>query len=42
MQLNQRNENMEILTDYNTRKTVTLKEIMPYWWGKERCEKAQQ
>ena len=42
MQLNQRNENMEILTDYNTRETVTLKEIMPYWWGKERCEKAQQ
>ena len=42
MQLNQQNENMEILTDYNTRETVTLKEIMPYWWGKERCEKAQQ
>ena len=35
-QLNEENENMEILADYESRKTVTLRELMPDWWGKER------
>ena len=39
-QLNEENENMEILVDYNTRKTVTLGELMPGWWGKERYANA--
>ena len=35
-QLNEENENTEIMADYESRKTVTLKELMPDWWGKER------
>ncbi len=35
-QLDERNEDMEILVDLEARKTVTLKEITPYWWGKKR------
>ena len=27
---------MEILTDYETRTTVTLRELLPAWWGTER------
>ena len=34
-QLNEENENMEIMVDYESRKTVTLKESMPNFWGKE-------
>ena len=40
-QLNEENEDMEILVDYATRETVTLKELMPKWWGKERYEQAK-
>ena len=35
-QLNEENENMEIMVDYESRETVTLKETMPNWWGKDR------
>lgn len=35
-QLNEENENMEIMVNYETRETVTLKELMQNWWGKER------
>lgn len=35
-QLNEDNENIEIMADYEKRETVTLKELMPAWWGKER------
>ena len=35
-QLNEENEDTEILVNYETRETVTLKELMPDWWGKER------
>ena len=34
-QLNEENENTEILVDYESRKTVTLKELLPDFWGKE-------
>ena len=40
-QLNEENENMEIMVDYETRETVTLKELTPKWWGKERYEEAR-
>lgn len=40
-QLNEANEDMEILVDYATRETVTLKELMPKWWGKERYAAAK-
>lgn len=40
-QLDERNEDMEILVDLESRKTVTLKELMPNWWGKERYAQAK-
>ena len=36
MQLSYENRNMEILTDYETRKTVLLKDVIPNWWGDRR------
>lgn len=36
MQLNYENRNMEILIDYETRKTVYLKDLVPNWWGDKR------
>lgn len=39
LQLNERNEETEIMVDLEKRETVKLKEVMPYWWGKERYEK---
>lgn len=39
MQLSYENRNIEILTDYNTRQTVLLKEIIPNWWGEKRYTK---
>ena len=27
---------MQIMTDYNSRKIVTLGELMPNWWGESR------
>lgn len=41
-QLNEENENTEIMVNYETRETVTLKELMPKWWGIERYEQSQQ
>lgn len=38
MQLSYENRNMEIMTDYTTRKTVTLGKLMPGWWGERRYE----
>lgn len=35
-QLNGANENAEIMVDFEKRETVTLKELMPNWWGKDR------
>lgn len=36
MQLDKGSINIEVLVDYETRKTVTLKELMPDWWGYNR------
>ena len=41
-QLNEENECMEILVDYERRETVTLQELMPAWWGKERYAAAKR
>jgi len=38
MQLDKESGDIEILVDYNSRRTVTLSELMPDWWGKERFE----
>lgn len=40
-QLNEENEDMEIMVDFAKRETVTLKELMPQWWGKERYAEAK-
>ena len=36
MQLSKGSGDIEILTDYESRKTVRLKELIPDWWGMER------
>ncbi len=36
MQLNKDSGNIEILLDLETKKTVTLKELIPDWWGYDR------
>jgi len=33
MQLSEENRNIEILTDYETKKVVILKDLIPNWWG---------
>ena len=40
-QLNEENEDMEILVDYAKRETVTLRELLPKWWGAERYKQAK-
>ena len=36
MQLSYENRNMEILMDYENRKIVLLKDLVPNWWGEKR------
>lgn len=40
LQLSDKNRNMQIMTDYDRRETVTLGELMSAWWGDERYENA--
>ena len=42
MQLNSKNKDMEILTDFNSRKTITLEKLLPGWWGWERYNKSEK
>jgi cytidine deaminase len=39
MQLSLKNKDMQILSDYKKRKTITLGEIFPEWWGMRRYKK---
>ena len=39
MQLSDKNKDMEILTDYETRKTIKLEDLIPNWWGWKRYKK---
>ena len=39
MQAAYENRNMEILTDYENRKTIILNDIIPNWWGDKRYNK---
>lgn len=41
MQLNSKNEEMEIMVDYDRRKTVRLKELLPNWWGWDRYKNSE-
>ncbi|MBQ7203807.1 MAG: cytidine deaminase [Eubacterium sp.] len=40
MQLYKDSGNIEILLDLDTKKTVTLNELVPSWWGTSRFENA--
>ncbi|AJA47031.1 cytidine deaminase [Clostridium pasteurianum DSM 525 = ATCC 6013] len=39
MQLDKDSSEIEILIDYETRKTVRLKDLIPDWWGTYRFDK---
>lgn len=36
MQLDRNSGDIEILTDYDTKSTVLLRDLIPDWWGKSR------
>ena len=36
VQLDEKNKNTEIMVDFASRKTITLGELLPAWWGDER------
>ncbi len=38
LQLSPNNGNIEILTDINTKQTVTLSDLVHDWWGRERYQ----
>lgn len=38
LQLNIKNKDCQILLDYETKEYITLEELLPKWWGIERCE----
>ncbi len=38
MQLSKNSKNIEILTDLETQKAVTLGELIPDWWGEKRFQ----
>ena len=39
MQLSYKNRDTEIMLDYESRKTILLKELIPNWWGDMRYNK---
>lgn len=39
MQLDKNSGDIEILIDYETKQTITLKELIPNWWGYDRFNK---
>lgn len=39
LQLDIKNKETEILLDYDSKKTIKLKELLPKWWGEERYNK---
>lgn len=38
LQLSEKNKDMEIIIDFEKRKTIKLIDVMPYWWGWERYQ----
>ncbi|MCH3963898.1 MAG: hypothetical protein LKE46_06450 [Clostridium sp.] len=39
MQLSLKNRDIEIMADYEKRKTIHLEELLPNWWGMTQYEK---
>ena len=42
LQLSEKNREMEILVDLETRETVRLEALVPNWWGWERCGQSKK
>ena len=42
LELNAENKAAEFMMDYDTRKTVKVAELIPYWWGEERASKFKE
>jgi cytidine deaminase len=42
MQLSDKNKDCEIMVDFERRKTIKLKELIPHWWGNEEFKKSAQ
>ena len=42
LQLSEKNRDMEILVDFETRETVRLESLVPNWWGWERYVQAKK
>ncbi len=38
LQLDIKNKNAEYLIDFDNRETMTLEQLMPNWWGYQRCK----
>lgn len=41
LQLDIRNKQTQIMTDYSTKEYITLEELIPLWWGEERYKNQQ-
>lgn len=41
LSLNAENRHLEFMVDYESRKTITLGELMPLWWGEERARQRE-
>jgi len=37
LELNAENKEAEFMMNYETRKTIKVAELIPYWWGEERA-----
>ena len=42
MQMAYENRDMEIITDYESRKTALLKDLIPNWWRDKRYNKEEK
>ena len=41
LELNAENRHLEFMVDYESRKTITLGELMPLWWGEARARQIE-
>ena len=41
LSLNAENRHLEFMVDYASRKTITLGELMPLWWGEARARQIE-
>jgi homotetrameric cytidine deaminase len=42
LELSDKNRETEIMVNFETRKSIKLKELLPYWWGDKRYNKKEQ